>query len=327
MPGIEQQVRSQELGIRIGIEEIRAASARIRPIAKRTPVVTSRGFDAAAGVQAFFKCENFQTGGAFKIRGAANFLARLTQDQLERGVVAFSSGNHAQAVAIAARAAGTSATLVMPLDAPRSKMEATRAQGGNVVTYDRLKEDRAEIGKRIAAETGATLVPPFDHPWIVEGQGTAGLELLEEIPDLDAVVVPIGGGGLISGCSIASKALKRDIRVIGVEPARANDTFLSLAAGERIEIPPPETIADGLRVSCPGEITFPIIQRHVERVALVSEEEIRSAVKFLLTRLKILVEPSGAAPAAAVLFHKLPPGIGRVGLVLSGGNMDFELKF
>jgi threonine dehydratase len=327
MPGTEQQVRSQELGIRIGIEEIRAASGRIRPIAKRTPVITSRGFDAAAGVQAFFKCENFQTGGAFKIRGAANFLARLTQDQLLRGVVAFSSGNHAQAVAIAARAAGTSATLVMPLDAPRSKMEATRAQGGNVVTYDRLKEDRAEIGKRIAAETGATLVPPFDHPWIVEGQGTAGLELLEEIPELDAVVVPIGGGGLISGCSIASKALKRDIRVIGVEPARANDTFLSLAAGERIEIPPPETIADGLRVPCPGEITFPIIQRHVERVVLVSEEEIRSAVKFLLTRLKILVEPSGAAPAAAVLFHKLPPGIGRVGLVLSGGNMDFELKF
>jgi threonine dehydratase len=327
MPGIEQQVRSQELGIRIGIEEIRAASGRIRPIAKRTPVITSRGFDAAAGVQAFFKCENFQTGGAFKIRGAANFLARLTQDQLARGVVAFSSGNHAQAVAIAARAAGTSATLVMPLDAPRSKMEATRAQGGKVVTYDRLKEDRAEIGKRIAAETGATLVPPFDHPWIVEGQGTAALELLEEIPDLDAVVVPIGGGGLISGCSIASKALKRDIRVIGVEPARANDTFLSLAAGERIEIPPPETIADGLRVPCPGEITFPIIQRHVERVVLVSEEEIRSAVKFLLTRLKILVEPSGAAPAAAVLFHKLPPGIGRVGLVLSGGNMDFELKF
>lgn len=327
MPGTEQQVRSQELGIRIGIEEIRAASGRIRSIAKRTPVITSRGFDAASGVQAFFKCENFQTGGAFKIRGAANFLARLTQDQLARGVVAFSSGNHAQAVAIAARAAGTSATLVMPLDAPRSKMEATRAQGGNVVTYDRLKEDRAEIGKRIAAETGATLVPPFDHPWIVEGQGTAGLELLEEIPDLDAVVVPIGGGGLISGCSIASKALKRDIRVIGVEPARANDTFLSLAAGERIEIPPPETIADGLRVPCPGEITFPIIQRHVERVVLVSEEEIRSAVKFLLTRLKILVEPSGAAPAAAVLFHKLPPGIGRVGLVLSGGNMDFELKF
>ena len=298
MPGIEQEIRSQELGVRIGIEEIRAASERIRPIAKLTPVVTSRGFDAAAGVQAFFKCENFQTGGAFKIRGAANFLARLTQEQLARGVVAFSSGNHAQAVAIAARAAGTSATLVMPLDAPRSKMEATRAQGGNVVTYDRLKEDRAVIGKRIAAETGATLVPPFDHPWIIEGQGTAGLELLEEIPDLDAIVVPIGGGGLISGCSIAAKALKRDIRVIGVEPARANDTFLSLAAGKRIEIPPPETIADGLRVACPGEITFPLIQRHVERVVLVSEEEIRSAVKFLLIRLKILVEQSGAAPAA-----------------------------
>ncbi|HLH43265.1 MAG TPA: threonine/serine dehydratase [Bryobacteraceae bacterium] len=327
MPGIEQETSSQELAFKIGIEEIRAASGRIRPIAKRTPVIASRGFDAAAGIEAFFKCENFQTGGAFKIRGAANFLARLSQDQLAHGVVAFSSGNHAQAVAIAARAAGVSATLVMPLDAPRSKIEATRAQGGNLVTYDRLKEDRAVIGKRIAAETGATLVPPFDHPWIIEGQGTVGLELVEDIPDLDAIVVPIGGGGLISGCSIAAKALKPGVRVIGVEPARANDTFLSLAAGERIEIPPPETIADGLRVPCPGEITFPIIQRHVERVVLVSEEEIRSAVRFLLMRLKILVEPSGAAPAAAVLFHKLPPGIGRAGLVLSGGNMDFELKF
>jgi len=327
MPGIEQGVKRGPSGERIGLEDIREASERIRPIAKRTPVMTSQEFNAAAGIQAFFKCENFQTGGAFKIRGAANFLARLTRDQLARGVVAYSSGNHAQAVAIAARAAEASATLVMPLDAPRSKLEATRAQGGNVVTYDRLKENRATIGARIAAETGATLVPPFDHPWIIEGQGTAGLELLEEVPDLDAVVVPIGGGGLISGCSIAAKGLKREVRVIGVEPAGANDTFLSLAAGERIEIPPPETIADGLRVPCPGEITFPIIQRHVERVILVSDEEIRSAVKFLLTRVKILVEPSGAAAAAAALFHKLPPGIGRAGLLLSGGNLDFELRF
>jgi len=326
MPGIEQQIAKQKLDERIRLEDIRDASERIRPIAKRTPVITSRGFNAAAGIQAFFKCENFQTGGAFKIRGAANFLARLTQEELARGGVAYSSGNHAQAVAIAARSAGSPATLVMPLDAPRSKLEATRTQGGNVVTYDRLNEDRAAIAKRIAAETGATLVPPFDHPWIIEGQGTAGLELLEEIPDLDAIVVPIGGGGLISGCSIAARGLNPNIRVIGVEPVAANDTFLSLAAGERIEIPPPETIADGLRVPCPGEITFPIIQRHVERVILVSDEEIRSAVRFLLTRVKILVEPSGAAPAAAALFHKLPPGIGRAGLLLSGGNVDFELK-
>src|SRR5215472_7272522 len=208
MPGIEQGVKREQSDERIGLEDIREASERIRPIAKRTPVMTSQGFNTAAGIQAFFKCENLQTGGAFKIRGAANFLARLTQEELARGVVAYSSGNHAQAVAIAARAAGAIATLVMPLDAPRSKLEATRTQGGNVVTYDRRNEDRAAIAKRIAAESGATLVPPFDHPWIIEGQGTAGLELLEEIPDLDAIVVPIGGGGLISGCSIAAKGLK-----------------------------------------------------------------------------------------------------------------------
>jgi threonine dehydratase len=213
----------------------------------------------------------------------------------------------------------------MPLDAPRSKVEATRAQGANIVTYDRLKQDRAAIAKRIAAETGMVLVPPFDHPWIVAGQGTAALELMEQVPDLDALVVPIGGGGLIAGCSIAAKATNPGIRIIGVEPATGNDAFLSLAAGQRVEIPPPETIADGLRVTAPGEITFPIIQRNVERIVLVSDEEIRAAVKFLLLRMKILVEPSGAASAAALLFHKLPPGVGRAGVVLSGGNVDFDV--
>jgi threonine dehydratase len=287
-------------------------------------VMTSRGFNAEAGVQAFFKCENLQTGGAFKIRGAANFIARLEKDQLARGVVAYSSGNHAQAVAIAARAAGAPATLAMPLDAPRTKVEATRAQGAEIVTYDRFKEDRTAIGKRIAAETGAALVPPFDHPWIIAGQGTVGLELLEEVPDLDAIVVPIGGGGLISGCSIAAKDIQPGIRVIGVEPADGNDTFLSLAAGRRIEIPPPESIADGLRSPSPGELTFPIIQSNVEQVVLVTDDEIRSAVKFLLLRMKILVEPSGAVTAAAVLSRKLPAGIGRAGVVLSGGNVDLD---
>jgi threonine dehydratase len=321
MPGIE----IGQAEARPTLEDIRAASARIRPIAKRTPVMTSHSFNAEAGCDVFFKCENFQTGGAFKIRGAANFLARLPKDQLARGVVAYSSGNHAQGVAIAARAAGVPATLVMPLDAPRSKVEATRAQGAKVVTYDRLKEDRAEIGSRIATETGAVLVPPFDHPWIIEGQGTTALELIEEVPDLDAIVAPIGGGGLISGCSIAAKALNPAIRVIGVEPAAGNDTFLSLAAGKRIEIPQPDTIADGLRVPCPGELTFPIIQRNVEQVVLVTDDEIRAALKFLLTRMKILVEPSGAAAAAAAMFHKLPGAIRRAGLVLSGGNVDLDI--
>src|SRR5579884_3012570 len=282
-------------------EDIRQASARIRPIARRTPVMTSRGFDREAGLQAFFKCEKFQTIGA----------------------VVYSLGNYAQGVAIAARAAGAPATLVMPLDAPRSKVEATRAQGAKIVTYDRFQEDRAVIGQRIAAETEAALVPPFDHPWIIAGQGTTALELLEEIPDLDAIVVPIGGGGLISGCSIAAKAMKAGIRVIGVEPADGNDTFLSLAAGRRVEIPPPASIADGLRSPSPGELTFPIIQQNVERVALVSDDAILAAMKFLLARLKILVEPSGAVTAAAALSGQLA-GIGRAGLVLSGGNVDLD---
>jgi len=306
-------------------DDIRRAAERIQGIAKRTPVVHSRGFDAAAGVAAFLKCENFQTGGAFKIRGATNFVRSIPPADLGRGVVAFSSGNHAQAVAIAANAAGIKATLVMPIDAPRSKMEATRAQGPEIVIYDRFREDRAAIAARISKESGATLVPPFDHPWIIAGQGTTALELLEEVPDLDTLVVPIGGGGLMSGCSIAAKGLRPDIRVIGVEPEVANDTFQSLAQGRRIEIPAPDTIADGLRVPCPGALTFPIMQQNVERVVLVSEDEIREAVKFLLLRLKILVEPSGAASAAAVLFHKLPEGCRRVGVVLSGGNVDFDV--
>jgi threonine dehydratase len=309
----------------VTFEDIRLASRRIQPVAKRTPVLHSRGFNAAANMTAFFKCENFQTGGAFKIRGASNFVFSISQADLPRGVVAFSSGNHAQAVAIAARAVGIPATLVMPGDAPRSKLEATEAQGATIVEYDRFRDDRAAIGARIAAETGATLVPPFDHPWIIAGQGTTALELLEEVPDLDALVVPVGGGGLIAGCSIAAQHLRPGIRVIGVEPEKGNDAFLSLQAGTRIEIPPPDTIADGLRTPVPGALTFPIIQHNVERVVLVSDEEIRATVKFLLMRMKILVEPSGAVGAAAALFAKLPADLGRVGIVVSGGNVDFEL--
>lgn len=319
MPAIET------VSTEVTFEDVRQAAERIQPIVKRTPVMHSRGFDAEAGITAFFKCENFQTGGAFKIRGASNFVYSIPKADLPNGVVAFSSGNHAQAVAIAARSVGIPATLVMPTDAPRSKLEATRAQGAKIVEYDRFRDDRAAIGARIAAETGATLVPPFDHPWIIAGQGTTALELMEEVRELDALIVPIGGGGLMSGCSIAAKHLRPGIRVIGVEPENGNDAFLSLQAGARIEIPPPDTIADGLRTPVPGAITFPILQKNVERVVLVSDDEIRAAVKFLLTRMKILVEPSGAVGAAAALFGKLPPGMGRVGIVLSGGNVDFEL--
>jgi len=309
----------------VTFDDIVRAAERIRPIAKRTPVMTSRGFNERAGCTAFFKCENFQTGGAFKIRGASNFVFSIPHADLPRGVVAFSSGNHAQAVAIAARAAGCPATLVMPTDAPRSKMEATRAQGAAIVTYDRFTEDRAAIGARISAETGAALAPPFDHPWIIAGQGTTALELLQEVPDLDALVVPIGGGGLMSGCSIAAKHLRPGIRLIGVEPEAGNDVFLSLAAGRVVEVAPPETIADGLRTLAPGKLTFSIMQRNVERVVLVTDDEIRAAERYLLTRLKILVEPSGAVGPAAALAGKLPHGLGRVGFVLSGGNVDLAV--
>lgn len=309
----------------VTLADIQAASERVRPLAKRTPVMRSRGFDAAAGVTAFFKCENFQTSGAFKIRGAANFLRSIPVADRARGVVAFSSGNHAQAVAIAARDLGVKATLVMPEDSPKVKLEATRAQGPEIVIYDRFTQDRAAIGAQIARETGATLVPPFDHPWIVAGQGTTALELLEEVQDLDAIVVPIGGGGLMSGCSIAAKGLRPGIRVIGVEPEAANDAAQSLALGRRVEIAPPDTIADGLRVPQLGELTFRIIQQNVERVVLVNDDELRETVKWLLARMKILVEPSGAATAAAALYGKLPAGLGRVGIVLSGGNVDWDV--
>ena len=303
---------------------VRAAAVRIRPLARRTPILTSADFDAAARMRVFFKCENLQTGGSFKIRGASNMILSIPAADLPRGVVAFSSGNHAIAVAMAARYAGANATIVMPADAPRSKLEATRAQGAHTVLYDRLRESREALAAQLLERTGATLVPPFDHPAIISGQGTAALEFFEEMPDLDALLAPVGGGGLLSGSATMAKDLRPDIRIFGVEPEDGNDTFLSFQAGERRSIPLPQTIADGLRATQPGAFTFPIMHKLVERIVLVSDAEIREAVKFLLTRLKILVEPSGAVGAAALLFHKLPPEIRNAGVILSGGNMDLD---
>jgi threonine dehydratase len=308
----------------ITISDIQSAAERIKGIAHRTPVFTSHTFDALAGTNVFFKCENFQRGGAFKIRGAANFVYSIPKDELSRGVVSYSSGNHAQAVAIAAASVGIPATIVMPADAPKSKLDATRGYGAKVVTYDRMLGNRETIGRKIAEETGATLVPPYDHPWIIAGQGTAALELLEEVPDLDTLIVCIGGGGLISGCALAAKALRPGIRVFGVEPADANDTYLSLRSGSRVEIPMPLTIADGLRSTKPGELTFSIIQNNVSDIVLVSDREIRETMRFLLTRMKMLVEPSGAVPATALFHHKLPAGLGKTGAIVSGGNVDLE---
>ena len=307
----------------ITANDVRAAAGRIRPLARRTPVMTSDAFDAAAGLHAFFKCENLQQGGAFKIRGAANLILSLPREAATRGVVAYSSGNHAQATAIAARHVGAAATIVMPQDAPRLKMESTRAYGANVVTYNRFTEQREAIAQRILEETGANLVPPFDHPMIMAGQGTTALELLDEVAEMDALIAPVGGGGLLSGCAVIAKDLRPGIRIFGAEPEGANDTFLSFQAGERVTVNP-DTIADGLRAPRPGELTFPVIRRLAEAIVLVTDDELRATVKFLLSRLKILVEPSGAAAAAAVLHRKLPADIRTVGVVLSGGNVDFE---
>jgi threonine dehydratase len=305
-------------------DDVRAAAERIRPLAWKTPVMRSEAFDGEAGAQTWFKCENLQRGGAFKIRGAANLVLSLPGATVAKGIVAYSSGNHAQATAIAAQHVGAQATIVMPEDAPKSKMEATRARGAKIVTYNRFTESREAIAAGILKDGGATLVPPFDHPMIMAGQGTAALELLNEAGELNALITPVGGGGLLSGCATIAKAMHPKLRVFGAEPEGANDTFLSFISGERVAVAHPETIADGLRSPKPGELTFPIVKALAERIVLVTDDELRATVKFLLLNLKILVEPSGAAAAAAMLFRKLPEGIGRVGVVISGGNVDFE---
>ncbi len=309
----------------VTFSDVQQAAERIRPHIHRTPVMHSRLFDEAAGRRVFFKCENLQRGGAFKLRGAANFLLSIPDADIGRGVVAFSSGNHAQAVAIAAGIRGTKATLVMPEDAPKSKLEATRAYGGHIICYNRMKEDREAIGRRISEETGATLVPPFDHPWIIAGQGTAAKELIEETGPLDALAVCVGGGGLLSGCAVAARAMHPQMRILGIEPELANDWELSYQAGHPVEIPPPPTIADGLRTPKPGKHTFAVARPLVESITTVTEQEIKNAMKFLLLRMKILAEPSGAVGAAAVLARKLPPEIQSVGVVISGGNVDWDV--
>ena len=307
----------------ITLDDVRAAAGRLRDRIHRTPVITCRSFDEATGYSVFFKCENLQRAGSFKIRGALNKLLSLSAAERARGVVAFSSGNHAQGVALAARIVGTSAVIVMPSDAPRLKLAATRGYGAEVVFYDRQKEDREAIARRLEAETGRVLVPPYDDPAIMAGQGTAALELFEDVPVLDALLTPVGGGGLMAGCSTVAKAVDPATHVFGVEAETANDTWLSLQKGERVTIPPPPTIADGIRNLSPGRLTFPVLQKNLEGILLVSDEEIVQALRFLLFRAKLLVEPTGAVPAAALLAGKLTlPKGARVGVVLSGGNVD-----
>lgn len=306
----------------LNINMIQAARERIAARIHRTPVFTSRQFNEVAGKQVFFKCENFQRAGAFKIRGATNKILSLTDEEKRRGIVAFSSGNHAQAVALAGREAGVRALIAMPSDAPQAKVAATRDYGAEVVFYDRLKQDREAFALDLAEREGLVMVPPYDDEFILAGQGTCGLELVEEVPDLDCVLAPCSGGGLFAGVATAAKAANPNIRCYPVEPADADDTRQSLLKGERVTIPPPATIADGLRVQIPGRLTFPIIQKLADDVLTVSDEEIIETLRFMLFRMKILVETSGATAAAAVMFRKLPGQVNRVGVVLSGGNID-----
>ena len=306
----------------LSIGLIREAQERIGSRVHRTPVITSRSFDEASGKQVFFKCENFQRAGAFKIRGATNKILSLTNEERNRGVVAFSSGNHAQAVALAAREAKVRAVVAMPDDAPKSKVAATRAYGAEIVFYDRHGEDREAVAHAIAEREKLVMVPPYDDYLVMAGQGTSALELLEDAPDLDCILAPCSGGGLFAGISTAAKGINSEISCYAVEPETGDDTRQSFLKGERVSIPPPPTIADGLRVQSPGALSFPIVQQNATDVLTVSDEEIVATIKFMLFRMKTLVEPSGVAAAAAVLHNKLPAASQRVGVIVSGGNID-----
>lgn len=304
------------------IELIKEARERIHSRIHRTPVITSRTFNEAAGKTVFFKCENLQRAGAFKIRGATNKILSLGDQEKRHGVVAFSSGNHAQAVALAASEAGVRAVVAMPDDAPEAKVGATRAYGAEVVFYDRQGEDREAVAQQIAERDHLAMVPPYDDFLVMAGQGTCALEFLEEVSDLDCLLAPCSGGGLFAGVSTAAKGINPEIRCFAVEPESGDDTRQSFLKGERVSIPPPPTIADGLRVQSPGALTFPLLQQNAEDVLTVSDQEIVATIKLMLFRMKTLVEPSGAAAAAAVLFGKLPKDLKRIGVILSGGNID-----
>jgi threo-3-hydroxy-L-aspartate ammonia-lyase len=306
----------------ITLDDVHAAAGRLDGVAHRTPVLTSRTLDGRTGASVHLKAECLQRGGAFKFRGAYSMISTLPENARRRGVVAYSSGNHAQAVAIASRLLGSRATILMPADTPPAKMEATRGYGAEVVTYDRYAEDREALGAALAEERGGlALVPPYEHPAVMAGQGTVALELLTAVPDLDLLLVPVGGGGLIAGCATAAKALRPAVRVVGVEPEAGDDTRRSLAAGKRVRIETPRTIADGQQADIPGRLTFEVNRRLVDAVEVVSDVEILAAMAFLFDRMKLVAEPSGAAALAALLAGRIDASGARVGVVVSGGNV------
>ena len=305
----------------VTFDDVAAAHDRIKREARRTPFMTSRQADELTGAKVFFKCENLQRMGAFKFRGAYNALSLLSPDEKRRGVLAFSSGNHAQAVALAGTLLGIRTTIVMPEDAPRVKLDATRGYGGQVVTYGK-GENREALARKLSDERGLALIPPFDHPHIVAGQGTAAKELIEDAGPLDALLVPCGGGGLISGCAIAARHLSPQCRVIGVEPAAGDDATRSFKQKKLVKIEVPDTIADGARTTSLGNITFPLVMKYVNEMLTVTDEELLGAMFWLWERMKIVVEPTGALAACAVLQRKLNLEKLRVGVILSGGNVD-----
>ncbi|AYQ40612.1 serine/threonine dehydratase [Burkholderia aenigmatica] len=305
-------------------DDVAAAAARLEGHAHRTPVMTSRTIDEALGAQVFFKCENLQRMGAFKFRGAFNALSRFDAAQRRNGVVAFSSGNHAQAIALSARMLGIPATIVMPQDAPAAKVAATRGYGGKVVTYDRYTEDREQIGRDLAAQHGLTLIPPYDHPDVIAGQGTAAKELFDEVGPLDAVFAPLGGGGLLSGTALATRALSPHATLYGVEPEAGNDGQQSFRSGAIVHIDTPRTIADGAQTQHLGNLTFPIIRRDVDDILTATDAELVDCMRFFATRMKIVVEPTGCLSFAAARRMKDALKGKRVGVVISGGNVDLE---
>ncbi len=305
--------------------DIEAAAVRLEGVAHRTPVATSSTFDALAGCQAFFKCENLQRMGAFKFRGAYNALSTLTPEERKRGVVAFSSGNHAQAVALAGRLLGISATIVMPADAPAVKVAATRGYGAEVLLYDRARgESREALAAKVAEEKGASVIPPFDHPMVIAGQGTAAKELIEDVGALDFLFVCTGGAGLLSGCAVAANHLSPGIKVIGVEPAAGDDAARSFHSRKLVKIDVPDTIADGARTQALGTITFPMVLRHVHDIITVTDKELVEAMRLLWERMKLVVEPTGALAAAGVLKGAIDVRDRRVGIIISGGNADVK---
>ena len=314
-------------GLAIGPTDIEAAAQRLAGVAHRTPARTSRTADERCGAQLFFKCENFQRMGAFKFRGAYNALSQFTTEQRRAGVIAYSSGNHAQAIALAARLLGMPSVIVMPHDSPAAKLAATRGYqegqpGSEVVLYDRYTEDREAIGARLARERGMTLIPPYDHPHVMAGQGTAAAELIDEVGPLDLLVVCVGGGGLIAGCAVAAQAGAPGIDVIGIEPEAGDDTRQSLARGEIVHIDTPKTIADGAQTQHSGRLTFPVIQRLVSRIETVSDAQLVRTMRFFAERMKMVVEPTGCLAAAALLEGVIDARGKRVGVIVSGGNVD-----